>query len=373
MRTDPTSDLAPVTTCLRRGEWVQVRSADEIIATLDENGSLDGLPFQPEMLRFCGRRMRVAASAHKTCDTITGQSRALRLERTVHLEAARCDGASHGGCQAACLFFWKDAWLRREGPAPFAPLWRLVAGGAAPPLPRRAPLIQQGDLTRLSIREPASPDHPVRYRCQATELLHASRPISPWSPRQYALDLLSRNVPIVRLVSASLLHVLSIFVLTGPGRKLKRRIYDAVARALGYPVWPFENGRLSGKATPVRKLDLKPGEHVVVRPHAAILETLAGRMNRGLGFAAEMVPYCEGKYVVRARVEKILDEKTGAMLEMKGECIALENVVCLSDCAGGRLFCPRAIYPYWREIWLERDQSAPPPAVGASVADERRA
>jgi hypothetical protein len=29
------------------GELVEVRSAQEILATLDENGELDGLPFMP--------------------------------------------------------------------------------------------------------------------------------------------------------------------------------------------------------------------------------------------------------------------------------------------------------------------------------------
>ena len=44
---------------LRVGEIVEVRSEAEILATLDERGELDGLPFMPEMLDFCGRRFRV--------------------------------------------------------------------------------------------------------------------------------------------------------------------------------------------------------------------------------------------------------------------------------------------------------------------------
>jgi hypothetical protein len=39
------------------------------LATLDQHGSMDGMPFMPEMLQFCGRRFRVGAVAHKTCDT----------------------------------------------------------------------------------------------------------------------------------------------------------------------------------------------------------------------------------------------------------------------------------------------------------------
>src|SRR5262245_31995892 len=95
---------------LRAGEWVEVRSVEEILATLDDQQCLDGLPFMPEMLPYCGKRFRVYKSAHKTCDTI--QTFAIRrMDDAVHLDNLRCDGGAHGGCQAGCLLFWKDAWL----------------------------------------------------------------------------------------------------------------------------------------------------------------------------------------------------------------------------------------------------------------------
>ena len=96
---------------LHAGDWVQVRTPEEILATLDGNGCLDGMPFMPEMLASCGRRLRVFKRAHKTCDTI--ESYVIRkLGRTVHLEGSRCDGSAHGGCEAACQLFWHEAWLR---------------------------------------------------------------------------------------------------------------------------------------------------------------------------------------------------------------------------------------------------------------------
>src|SRR5713226_8952057 len=55
---------------LRVGEAVEVRSAEEILATLDEHGCLDSLPFMPEMLQFCNKRFTVYKRADKTCDTI---------------------------------------------------------------------------------------------------------------------------------------------------------------------------------------------------------------------------------------------------------------------------------------------------------------
>ena len=94
---------------------VEVRSEEEILRTLDADGKLDGLPFMPEMLSFCGQRYRVRARAHKACDTIDWQQ-FRRMESAVHLEELRCDGSAHGGCQAGCLLFWKEAWLRPVDP-----------------------------------------------------------------------------------------------------------------------------------------------------------------------------------------------------------------------------------------------------------------
>src|SRR5262245_25618912 len=102
---------------LKAGDWVEVRSREEILATLDERGRLEAMPFMPEMLKYCGQRLRVHKSAHKTCDTIEFKG-ARKLTRSVHLENARCDGAFHGGCQASCLLFWKDAWLKRVESGP---------------------------------------------------------------------------------------------------------------------------------------------------------------------------------------------------------------------------------------------------------------
>src|SRR5688572_19632351 len=97
---------------LRIGELVEVRSEREILATLDERGRLEALPFMPEMLQFAGKRFRVSKRAIKACDTI-GNTGMYRMEHAVHLEGTRCDGQAHGGCQAACLLYWKEAWLKR--------------------------------------------------------------------------------------------------------------------------------------------------------------------------------------------------------------------------------------------------------------------
>ena len=85
--------------------------------------------------------------------------------------------------------------------------------------------------------------------------------------------------------------------------------------------------------------------------------------NRGLHFDIEMVPFCGKVLQVRSRVSRLLDERTGEMIELRSDCIKLEHVVCEAELSTGRWFCPREIYPYWRECWLER--------VSAPVAAER--
>ena len=84
-----------------------------------------------------------------------------------------------------------------------------------------------------------------------------------------------------------------------------------------------------------------------------------GRLNaeglhKGLWFDWEMVPFCGKVFRVRKRVTRLIHEPTGRMLEMKSDCVVLEDTICSGDHSRARWFCPRAILPYWRECWLER-------------------
>ncbi len=339
---------------LRVGELVEVREAAEILATLDEKGELDGLPFMPEMLRFCGRQLRVYRSAHKTCDTITGQLVSRRMEHCVHLEGVRCDGGAHGGCQAGCLMFWKEAWLRRVEPDRSGVVWRLLSDSSEPGAARAGKAgCTPGDLERQTVRSgaPNAPD--ATYRCQVTQLIAASRPLPWWEPRQYLQDWLSGNWSLGSVLRTVLLRAAYRLVLLWRGYRVKIKAYDALARLLGEPAWPYSVGTLTGP-TPSESSGFQPGDWVEVKSHQEILATLRGQKNRGMGFAPEMVRYCGGRYRVRSRVENIIDERTGKMMRMSNDCLILEDVICRSECSERRLFCPRSIYPFWREIWLRR-------------------
>ena len=95
---------------LRAGTLVRVKTPQQILKTLDDKGKLEGLPFMPEMLKYCGSTLTVQSSAHKSCDTV-GKTGGRWIKNAVHLENARCNGKNHGGCQADCLIFWKEDWL----------------------------------------------------------------------------------------------------------------------------------------------------------------------------------------------------------------------------------------------------------------------
>jgi hypothetical protein len=329
---------------LKAGDWVEVRTKDEILKTLDARGQLEALPFMPEMFDFCGQRFKVFKRAHKTCDPPNIHGR--RMPSAVHLEGLRCNGAAHGGCQHGCLIFWKDEWLKKIDD----PNW---AGGTSSALGCAEADVWAGAVANEGQPDPDGPT----YVCQSTQLGLATRPLPWWDARQYLEDCASRNVRPTQLlklfVSFLLLEVASAGI--GLGSPF-RWIYDTVQRIRGGTPYPFRIGMLpKGSRTPSRQLNLQPGEWIRVRSYEEIRGTITeAGLNRGMAFAEELVPYCGGTYRVSERVSRILDEKTGKMVVLKNECIALDGVVCKAHYSEYRRCCPRSIRPFWREIWLER-------------------
>ncbi len=96
---------------LEAGEFVQVKSMQEIMETLDDAGRCKGLQFMPEMWKYCGRTFRVFRKVSKLMIEGTGEFR--RIAGTVLLENVMCDGSAHYDCDASCFHFWKEAWLTR--------------------------------------------------------------------------------------------------------------------------------------------------------------------------------------------------------------------------------------------------------------------
>jgi hypothetical protein len=340
----------------RRGDWVEVRSKEEVLATLDERGCLDGMPFMPEMLQFCGRRLQIFKRAHKTCDTIN-KTGGRRLTTAVHLEETRCNGAAHGGCQARCLIVWKEAWLK---PVSDDSATHPVMPSETRP-PSGAPRCTEAQLMLATQKERADESEAPIFVCQATQLPAATTPLRWWDVRQYMEDLTSRNVTLGRLVAGFLFFAYDGLINLGLGFGAPLRwLYDRYQALVGGVPYPMRRGTIpAGAATPVAHLHLQPGEWVRVKDFTVIRATLdTANKNRGMYFDCEEVPFCGGTYKVVTRVSRIIDEKTGRMLHFKNPSVILDGVYCQARYSAHRLFCPRSIHPMWREIWLERVDSS---------------
>lgn len=328
---------------LRAGELVEVKSLDEIVRTLDSEGKCAGLPFMPEMVAHCGKQYRVFRRADKTCDSINGTWMLRRMYDTVLLEMIRCGGEAHGGCEAGCMVFWKEAWLKRvnkpalianheNGSAGDEPEAQLLSVGR---IESRLGVIKENVIKRQATEDPKN-DEGERYCCQATELHKCTDPLSPSDLRQYARDIVTRNVGIVEFLKG-----------------IAVALFNLVQKRRKACTYPYVQGSLS--KTPRLVTNLQVGEMVRVKSLDEIVETLDVRnRNRGLLFDLEMASFCGGTFKVARRVEKIINESTGKMLKLPNDCIVLEGVSCKSQVHGDRLFCPRRIYSYWREAWLER-------------------
>lgn len=344
-------------------DTVEVRSKDEILATLDRDGTLDALPFMPEMFQYCGRRFTVFKRADKTCDTID-KTGGRRMYDAVHLDGVRCDGSAHGGCEAACLIFWKEAWLKRHGGP---------AKTAGAPNEARSTGCTETDLARAANPSTVSTGERVEpvYRCQTTQLKAATEPLAWWDIRQYARDLASGNVTLGRMIKSFVFTCYRMLLNTGVGYRALLMLYNRFQALRGKPRYPYLKGKLS--KTPTGILDLKPGELVRIKSYEDILATLNPRnRNQGLSFDGEMVRFCGGTYRVEKRVNRILNEVTGQMMHFSNPCIILQDVYCRAELSDRRLFCPRSIYPYWREIWLERVNPAASEAIRAEAAPSGR-
>jgi len=300
-------------THLLAGERVEVRSAAEIAATLDADGRLDGMPFMPEMVGFCGTRLRVSRRADKTC--VEGYYGLRKLGGAVLLDEARCNGAAHDGCQRNCQIFWHEAWLKPATEAGASVVADLRAEGAA-----------RQRLESIPTRKDDS------YACQSTMLGDITTPQSKWAVGHLIVDVKQGELSFAGLVTM-----------------VARTVVNRIRGLLGLT----DLGALTGVGDAKGKtvLNLKPGEWVRIKPADAIKATLdADGRNLGLSFEPEMTRYIGGVYQVDFRVEKIILEETGQMAKLN-RTVALKGLTCKGICAKN---CPRANTLYWRESWLER-------------------
>jgi hypothetical protein len=323
--------------CLRAGDLVTVRLPNEIVKTLDANGTLDNLPFMPEMLEFCGKRFRVlnrvvqatidAAFLARHTESFV---REFRNNDVVILEGVRCLGEEHDGCQRGCAIFWKEAWLEK------------VDDGDHDCVPKQDSVSAASDKLRCILKTKTEPG---KYFCQSSEFLKATLHLSG----------MQRFKKCFSAVAAGNIST---------GGMVKRILvwmwWKTHTKLIG------QHARGTQEATPTEFLGLQPGEMVEVKSLQEIVATLnKNGHNRGLHFSADQRPFCGGRYRVRSRADNFIAEGTGEMKHFRNTVI-LEDLLCDSACFafGG---CYRADLLYWREIWLRRVEAKP--SLPCSEAD----
>ena len=91
------------------GDWVRVKEASAIRATLDPADRLRGLRFTTEQWGYCGHIHQVERVVRQILDD-AGGTRA--ISGTVALRGGVCDGPDgSGGCGHSCSLYFRDEWL----------------------------------------------------------------------------------------------------------------------------------------------------------------------------------------------------------------------------------------------------------------------
>ena len=242
-----------------------------------------------------GSAWRSRPSSSATRSTGGGMN---RMEHAVHLEDVRCDGQGHGGCQAACLVYWKEAWLKRverrggqrerSGPAA-ATAW-LQPAVADPGDP-------QGRRTADRVR---SCSHARRPSCCARPRSGSrhgssgsmSRTCGPPTPGFFT---------VLRSVAVGAFNEY---------QDLSVKLLPRWLRIHQGKRFPFLDG--TQRRTPTETLDLQPGELVRIKSKEEIVRD-PGHGQPQPGHEAS-TPRCSGTAAARrawsGRVERIIDEPT---------------------------------------------------------------
>jgi hypothetical protein len=300
-----------------QSQLVEVKSCREILKTLDSEGKLEGMPFMPEMVSFCGKRIRVHRRADRTC--VAGQG-FHRMTGTVFLHESRCDGSHHDGCQRGCLLFWKEAWLK---PARGAP--RVIKDAPADRNAARA-------LKNLATRQGD------RYMCQSTELASATvGALSRWDVRPWLREVFRGEL-----------------TMTGFLAIVRRALFNRFIR-------PGQSHSLAGTEGKKSRGDLALREGEWVRVKRA--DELQGQLdqkntNLGLAFQPTMHAAIGERFQVAYPIHRIIIEQTGKMVQLRNT-VVLKGVTCQGPCAAN---CPRSEHLFWRESWLDRTGEKEVPA-----------
>src|ERR1700716_344738 len=114
-----------------------------------------------------------------------------------------------------------------------------------------------------------------------------------------------------------------------------------------------------------RKLGLKVGEWVVVRPSEEILVTLdANARFEELPFMPQMLQHCGKKFRVRKRAHKLCDSVFSTGGRQLSDAVFLDDAPCDGEAFGG---CELRCTVVWKEAWLRRADANEPECLSAPL------
>ena len=120
-----------------------------------------------------------------------------------------------------------------------------------------------------------------------------------------------------------------------------------------------------GGASVNRKLDLKVGDWVAVRPAEEILVTLdANARFEELPFMPQMLQHCGKKFRVRKRAHKLCDTVFGTGGRQLTDAVFLDDARCDGKTYGG---CELRCTIVWKEAWLRRADANEPECPSAPL------
>jgi hypothetical protein len=97
---------------LKAGDWVRVRSWEEIQPMLDPFKETRGCAFLEDMRQYCGTKQRVFKSMERFLDE--RDYKVKKVRGVILLENVICGGVpAFGRCDRSCFLFWREEWLEK--------------------------------------------------------------------------------------------------------------------------------------------------------------------------------------------------------------------------------------------------------------------
>jgi hypothetical protein len=103
---------------LQPGEWIEVKSHDEILQTITVGLQNHGMKYNAELTPFCGQRFRVAQRVHRIIEEKSGRMITMK-NPCITLENVYCQAqytAYSLLCSRRVTPYFREIWLRRAPP-----------------------------------------------------------------------------------------------------------------------------------------------------------------------------------------------------------------------------------------------------------------